>query len=183
MFVESALIVFSLLLALAANSWNDSRKQRALAEHALAAIREEITSNVDIVRSARAYHDTMWKETKRADSTKRVHSFAELVASAPAWSGFKAPIYDATAWQSALTLGAVGGMGFDTVRTLSRLYAVQTRLDAYASNIESFDFSDNAMPSTVRRMYVYFATVTTNEDTMLNRYTQALKLFGPQKKK
>jgi hypothetical protein len=34
---ESALIVFSILLALAANQWNDARKQRALVNRALAA--------------------------------------------------------------------------------------------------------------------------------------------------
>jgi hypothetical protein len=35
------------------------------------------------------------------------------------------------------------------------------------------------MPSTVRRIWVYFVTVRTNEDTLLNRYAEALKMLGP----
>ncbi|MEP6491516.1 MAG: hypothetical protein ABJF01_02480 [bacterium] len=182
-FVESALIVFSILLALAANQWNDSRKQHALAGRALTAVREEIASNIRNIGLKRPYHGTMWIATKRADSLRLVHSLANFYAVAPAWSGFMNPEYDGTAWQSALSLGAVGSMGFDTVRTLSRLYALQGKIDAYASNIESFDFADAAMASTVRRMYVYFATVATNEDTLVNRYTQALKLLDPPKEK
>jgi hypothetical protein len=41
---------------------------------------------------------------------------------------------------------------------------------------------NRALASTVRRMWVYFVTVRTNEDTLLNRYDQALKLLGPPKK-
>lgn len=171
--------MFSILLAFAANQWNDARKQHALTERALRAVRDEITGNARIVRAQLPYHRMMLADTRRADSLKRVHSYADFVANAPAWSGFMNPEYDGTAWQSAITLGAVSGMGFDTVRTLSRLYTAQSKIDGYASAVESFDFSDAAMPSTVRRMWVYFATVATNEDTLLNRYDAALKLLGP----
>jgi hypothetical protein len=124
----------------------------------------------------------MWKASKAADSLKRVRTYRDFVNFVPAWSGFNNPQYDATAWQSALTLGAAGNMGFDTVRTLSRLYTLQAKIDAYASDIGSFEFADATMPVTVRRMWVYFATVTTEEDTILNRYEKALTLLGPTKK-
>jgi hypothetical protein len=178
--VESALIVFSILLALAVNQWADSRKQHALADHALNAIRDEVTGNADQVRDRLPYHRSLEAELRRADSLGNVHRYADFVRGAPDWSGFKNPDLDGTAWQSALTLGAVSNMGFDTVRALSRLYSLQGRFDQYSiATIPTFDFSDAAMPSTIRRMLVYVATMRTNEDTLLNRYADALKMLGP----
>ena len=70
-------------------------------------------------------------------------------------------------------------MGFDTVRTLSRLYAMQGKVEQYASGqISSFDFSDQAMPATTRRLWVYFFSSRVMEDSLLNRYGEALKLIG-----
>jgi hypothetical protein len=177
--VESALIVFSILLAFAANQWNDARKQQALVERSLRSVRDEIAGNAKRVQERLPYHRSLERETFLADSSKRVRSFADLKLAAPDWSGFNNPELDGTAWQTAITLGAVTGMGFDTVRTLSRLYAMQGKVDQFASgSISSFDFADQAMPATVRRMWVYFFTSRVLEDTLLNRYAGALKLIG-----
>lgn len=173
--------MFSILLALAVNQWADSRKERALTERALSAIHAEIAGNAGLVRERLPYHRSLEAELRRADSLNTVHRYSDFVRAAPDWSGFKSPELDVTAWQTALTLGAAANMGFDTLQTLSRLYAVQTRFDQYnLASISTFDFSDAAMPSTIRRMLVYVATMRTNEDTLLNRYDAALKLTGPQ---
>ena len=178
---ESALIVFSILLALAVNQWADSRKQRQLTDRALTAIHSEIAQNADRIRERRPYHVSLESELKRADSTGNVHRYSDLKHAAPDWSGFENPELDATAWQSAMTLGVAPNLGFDTLQTLSRMYGLQARFDQYNSAaIPTFDFSDEAMHSTIRRMYVYVVTMRTNEDTLLNRYTAALKLLGPQ---
>jgi hypothetical protein len=179
--VESALIVFSILLALAVNQWADTRKQRELTTRSLAAIRAEVASNAALVQDRLPYHRNLEAVLRRADSLGSVHKYADFVRADPEWSGFKNPELDNTAWQTALTLGGATNMGFDTLRTLSRLYAVQNRFDQYnLASIPGFDFSDAAMSSTIRRMLVYVATVRTNEDTLLNRYAAALKLLGPQ---
>lgn len=177
--VESALIVFSILLALAVNQWNDARKQRALVERSLRNIRDEIAFNARRVEERLPYHRNLEAETFRADSLKSVRSYADWKRVAPDWSGFANPELDGTAWQTAITLGAVSGMGFDTVATLSRLYAYQAKVDQFASNsITSFDFADETMPATVRRMWVYFFTSRVNEDSLVARYREALKLLG-----
>jgi type II secretory pathway pseudopilin PulG len=177
---ESALIVFSILLALAVNQWADSRKQRQLTDRALTAIHAEILANSDRIRERRPYHLSLESELKLADSIRNVHRYSDLKHAAPDWSGFENPELDETAWQSAMTLGVAPNLGFDTLQTLSRLYGLQVRFDQYNSAaIPTFDFSDEAMHSTIRRMYVYVATMRTNEDTLLNRYTAALKLLGP----
>jgi hypothetical protein len=177
--VESALIVFSILVALAANQWNDSRKQHVLTERALRGIRDEIVANANRLRKSRPYHYMLEGETRVADSLKRVHSYADFKAAAPNWSGFQNATLESTAWQSAITLGTVTNIGYDTVTTLSGLYALQAKFDQYASDaVATFDFADQTMPSTVRKMWVYFVTVRTNEDTLLNRYSAALSLLG-----
>ena len=177
--IESALIVFSILLALGVNEWADSRKQAALTERAVRAIREEIAGNAQRIREVRAYHQTLMDESKRADTLHMIHSYADFRRIAPNWSGFRNPELDATAWQSANTLGVVPNIGFDTVRTLSRLYLLQTKFDQYAeTSLPTFDFSDSAMPNTVRRMWVFVQTMATLEDTLLNRYQDAERLIG-----
>jgi hypothetical protein len=178
---ESALIVFSILLALAVNSWAERRKQRDLTERALSAIHAEIMGNANRIRELRPYHVSLETELKRADSAGTVRRYSDFVHAAPDWSGFKSPPFEGTAWQSALTLGVAPNLGFDTLQTLSSLYGLQNRFDQYnAAAIPTFDFSDDAMHANIRRMYVYVATMRTNEDTLLNRYTAALKLLGPQ---
>jgi hypothetical protein len=182
--IESALIVFSILLALAANDWNDSRNQHALAARALSGVRDEIEGNAQRVRDALPYLRTMEAEVFRADSLKRVHSWPDFVAAAPDWHGLGTAELDATAWQSAITLGAVSNIGYDTVRVLSRLYALQGKFDQYASGMAStIDLSDQAMASTTRKLWVYFVTVRTNDDTLLARYQSALALLKGGAKK
>jgi hypothetical protein len=173
--------VFSILLALGVNQWVDKRKQRETTERALTAIHAEIVGNADRVRERLPYHEKLEADLRRADSLGIVHRYSDFKHAAPEWSGFENPEFDGTAWQTALTLGAAQNMGFDTLQTLSRLYTLQNRFDQYnVASIPTFDFSDPAMSSTIRRMLVYVSTVRTNEDTLLNRYAAALKLLGPQ---
>jgi type II secretory pathway pseudopilin PulG len=177
--VESALIVFSILLALAVNSYVDARKDRRLTERALRGIRDELASNLKAIRDFRAYHDTLAQETAAVDAAHQATSYASFRAHAPAWRGFHNPVLDGTAWQSALTLGTVANMGYDTVRVLSSAYDFQAKVDQYtAASIPTFDFADAVMPSTIRRMYVFIETMGIQEDTLASRYVQALKLLG-----
>jgi type II secretory pathway pseudopilin PulG len=176
--VESALIVFSILLALAVNSYVDARKERALTERSLRGVRDELTANLEAVQDVRAYHDTLAQETQAVDAAHEATSYTEFRAHTAVWHGFHNPELNATAWQSAITLGSVANMGYDTVRVLSSVYATQAKFDQYTQNgLNTFDFSDAAMPSTIRRMYVYVETMGTLEDTLAARYTRALKLL------
>jgi len=177
--VESALIVFSILLALAVNSYVEARKDRRLTERALRGVRDELTTNLQTIRDIRAYHDTLARETAAVDAARQATSYVAFRAHAPAWRGFHNPTLDGTAWQSAVTLGTVANMGYDTVRVLSSAYDFQAKFDQYTSaSIPTFDFADAVMPSTIRRMYVFIETMRIQEDTLANRYTQALQVLG-----
>ncbi|HWH51401.1 MAG TPA: hypothetical protein VN651_07645 [Gemmatimonadaceae bacterium] len=182
--VESALIVFSILLALAVNSYVDARKDRRLTDRALRGIRDELAANVKAIRDIRAYHDTLARETQAVDAAHQATSYVVFRAHTPSWHGFHNPTLDGTAWQSAVTLGTVANMGYDTVRVLSAAYDFQAKFDQYtSSSIPTFDFSDAAMPSTIRRMYVYVETMGIMEDTLMVRYNAALRLLNPPPKR
>ncbi len=170
--------MFSILLALAVNSYVDARKEHTLTERALRGVRDELTMNLRAIQGVRAYHDTLALETQAADAAHQSTSFVLFRAHVPSWRGLHNPPLDATAWQSAITLGTVANMGYDTVRALSAAYEYQTKLDQYiASSIPTFDFSDAAMTSTARRIYVFMETTGNIEDSVEVRYTKALKLL------
>src|SRR5262249_12130356 len=88
---ESALIVFSILLALAVNQWVDKRKQRETTDRAVTAIRAEIAGNADRVRERLPYHRQLEADLRRVDSLGIVHRYSDFKRAAPEWSGFENP--------------------------------------------------------------------------------------------
>ena len=101
------------------------------------------------------------------DSTTGAASYAEWKRRVPFWSGFENPDLTSTAWQSALATGALADMPYREVSSLSNLYTVQGKLDAFnASYIPLFDFSDAAMPATVRRLNAYMQSVMSFETAL-----------------
>lgn len=63
--VQSAMIVFSVLLALAASSWADARKQQRLGDQALQAFAEEIRANRARLTTVLPYHDSLDAAARR----------------------------------------------------------------------------------------------------------------------
>ena len=176
--VQSVMIVFSVLLALAASSWADARKQQRLGDQALLSFAHEIRANRARVAKLLPYHDSLDVAASRADSAGSVRNYADWRRAFPGWSGFAPPDLTTAAWQGALASGALSNIRYDRVASLSGVYTVQNKLDAFnASYIPLFDFSDAAMPSTVRRMHAYGATVVSFERTLVSSYDATLKLI------
>jgi hypothetical protein len=177
--IESGLIVFSILVALAVNEYASSRADAARVKRALAAITVEVRANRDRLALLRPYQLQITEEAQAADSAGRTATFAMWRAAVPSFKGFHNPELDATAWQTALTTGVAAHIGIDTIATLSRVYNYQAKLDAYyASAIPGFDFSDASMRATARKAYIFLATVITNQDSLASQYAAALRVLG-----
>ena len=177
--VQSAMIVLSVLLALAASNWADARKQQRLGDQALQSFAQEIRANRARVARLLPYHDSLAVAARKADSVRSVHSYADWQHAYPAWSGFAPPDLTTAAWQSALATGALTNIRYDRVAALSNVYTIQNKLDSFnASYIPLFDFSDGAMPSTVRRMHAYSATVLSFERALISNYDATVALIG-----
>lgn len=173
------MIVFSVLLALATSSWADTRKQQRLGDQALLSFAQEIRANRARVAAVMPYHDSLDVYATRADSAQSIHTYADWKRSFRGWSGFLPPDLTTAAWQSALATGALSNIRYDRVASLANVYTVQNKLDAFnASYIPLFDFSDAVMPSTVRRMRAYSATVLSFERALIANYDETLKLVN-----
>lgn len=175
--VESLMIVVSVLLALAANSWADARKEHKLVVQARASFVAEVQANRTRVVDALPYHRALTEAVLRIDSMGGVTSYAAWRRRVPIWSGFAPPDIEATAWQSALATGALSRLPYTEVSSLSGVYTLQGRLDAYnAASLPLFDFSDIAMTGTVRRMHAYMQTVVSYASAALYTRIRAVAL-------
>lgn len=177
--LESAMIVFSVILALAASSWAESRREHTLVEQARTSFVMEIRSNRARLVRALPYHGALTAAVLQVDSAGGVTSYGEWRRRVPIWSGFALPDIASIAWQSALATGALARMPYREVATLSNVYTVQGKLDAFnTSYLPLFDFSDPAMPGTVRRMHAYMQTVMSYETVLLQSYDSTLTALG-----
>jgi hypothetical protein len=178
--LESGMIVLSVLLALGASSWAETRREHSLVAEARTSFVHEMRANRARVAKALPYHRALTDAVLAVDSTGGVSSYAAWRRRVPIWSGFAPPDIAATAWQSAIATGALAHMRYPEVAAVSTVYTLQGKFDAFnASYIPLFDFSDPAMAATVRRMRVYMQTVVAYETALMAGYDSALvKLDG-----
>jgi type II secretory pathway pseudopilin PulG len=173
--LESAMIVLSVLLALAASSWADSRREHTLVAQARTSFALELRANRARVAKVLPYHQALTAAVVAIDSTGGVATYAAWRKRVPIWSGFAPPDVAATAWQSAIATGALAHMKYPEVSAVSTVYTLQGKFDAFnASYIPLFDFSDPAMAATVRRMHAYMQTVVVYETALIADYDSAL---------
>ena len=125
--LESAMIVLSVLLALAANSWADAHKEHKLAVQTRESFVEEVRANSARVMLALPYHRALTDAVLLIDSTGGVSSYAAWKRRVPIWSGFAPPDIASTAWQSALATGALSRMPLSRSRQpVDRIHASGT---------------------------------------------------------
>lgn len=122
---ESSLIVFSVLLALLLNEWRAGVAQQGRVDQAVAAIRSELEENQRLVHEAREYH------LRLAESFS---ASAEAGAETPDMrlmtQGILAPAHVLrTAWESAQNADLLAQLPYDTILTLSSLYARQAEYE------------------------------------------------------
>jgi len=179
--LESGMIVVSVLLALAASSWAEGRRERTLVAQARTSFVLEMRANRERIAKVLPYHQALTTAVLAVDSTGGVTSYAAWQKRVPIWSGFAPPDVAATAWQSAMATGALAHMRYPEVAAVSTAYTLQGKFDAFnASYIPLFDFSDAAMMATVRRMHAYMQTVVVYETALMADYDSALvKLDRP----
>jgi hypothetical protein len=128
--VDSLLIVFSILLALAVNAWWSGRQDQARVEQALALLDAEIESNRAQVADLLPYHEQLLTILAAAADGSGATSPGEL--SDEGFEGFRPPSFLEGSWESALAGGVPSLMDFETVSVLGRIYSFQRRVDRLA---------------------------------------------------
>lgn len=136
--VQSALIVFSVLLALALAEWREGRRQAGRVDVAVEAIRAELLSNRRAVERTllfhRATHDTLAGFAAAGQHPpRRIYYDRGMFKPAPVV---------ATAWESARGNGVTNSLPYDLVLTLSAIYASQRKYEALGEAIAADVYAD-----------------------------------------
>jgi hypothetical protein len=178
--LESVLIVFSVLLALAVDEWRDSRNRAAAARVALDAIVGELESNRRAAGEAMRFHRSM-NATLRAIAASR-----QLPSTEVAYGGMLQPARAvSTAWTSARDTGAVNDLPYPLVLQRSRIYERQATYDALTAQIAADIYMDGrrrGMEAVLREGFAGFIALThdfaNREESLVRQYDQALAALG-----
>jgi hypothetical protein len=177
---ESALIVFSVLLALALDQWRDSRRQAAAARVALDAIVAELESNRRAADEAVRFHRSMKAKLEAIAASGQIPS-REV-----AYSGMlqRAGVVS-VAWTSARDTGALSELPYSLMLQLSRVYERQASYDALVGQILADIYMDGrrrGMEAVLREGFAGFIMLTQDfanrEESLVRSYDHALAALG-----
>ena len=185
-FTDSAMIVLSILLALALDAWWEARREAREVQNARAAFAEEIRGNLALLREERylPYHREMWEafragariENPTAEDMERI------------WGPFNngvwpTPFRDAV-WRSLSNTEILGRLPFEELFMLSDIYREQANVDGWHArmfDVWSESRSDRSDPDFIRddiqRTRTYLSDVVSGEERLLAQYDSALRVL------
>lgn len=178
--VESALIVFSVLLALAVDAWREGRADRERAATARTEILAELQANRAAVAEALQYHNALM------DSIA-VYRAEEVAPTVLVFQrGFVAPAQlSHTAWSSAVETGALSHMDYPTVLRLSGVYAQQDHYQQQVRSVAQILYGEvyaggtNAVVQNYQNLGGLISTFSYRERQLLDLYDRTLAAEQP----
>jgi hypothetical protein len=182
--VEAVFTVVAILLALAADDWRQRREERRLADAALASFAMELRDNQRRLAAVRPYHDSLAVGLRAAVETlDRGDSFT-MGSLQPRFRGIVPPMLLSTAWDAALTTGALRHVDYALVSELAALYAEQEELDVINQTMFEALVSPDVIgrgdyATAVRLGAVFFSDVTPLEQRLTRAYAELLRRLPP----
>ncbi len=143
--LEAFFVALGVALALAADSWRESLKQKQRAAVALVSIREEIAANSKAVRESLDYHLHL-SETLRAFAQQARQEGKQGAARYPGGEvfrqGFVKPAQVlSTAWETANATDATSHMKYADVLALARVYNRQEHYDGQSDQVRELIYT------------------------------------------
>lgn len=121
---ESALIVVSILVALALDEWRQNRQNAAVIRHALTSFLSEVQQNKIRVEDATPFNQGLRLVMNRHYIDDDIESVDEFVSMVETYSPV---VLQSTAWETALATGSLAKMDYNLVAALSLTYSLQNR--------------------------------------------------------
>ncbi len=121
---ESALIVMSILAALALDEWREDRQDLETVNLALSNFLLEVRQNKSRVDDAAPFNTGLRDVLRNRHATGGIGSIAEFVSIIESYSP---GVLQITAWETALATGALAKMDYNLVSALSLTYSLQNR--------------------------------------------------------
>lgn len=180
--VESALIVFSILVALGVSEWERNREDEELATQALIEFQREIRQNRARLEDVGPYRVGLREVIARMGESGELESSDEFQATV-GLEDLRPVFLTSTVWETALTTGALPHIDFTLVNALSLTYSLQARLE---------EFSRSGMPElarggfvrredmdgALREVIVYLSELSRSEAGLLAAYEEVLEILA-----
>jgi hypothetical protein len=163
--LESALIVFSVLLAFGLNEWRMQRADRALASSVLTSFRQEIQANLELLEQFQPLHAALAEAIAALDpATLAGRRAIDVVTSVRVDGGTVLMAPGEAAWQTAVSTGALRLLDYEMAAVLSRIYLSQREYAGRtAQRLTDVVFSAAMFDPAATRQALHIAMALLNE--------------------
>jgi hypothetical protein len=127
--LEVAAIVIGVMHGFMLNEYRESRKNMETVNNALTNIANELSFNHDALENTYYYHKFILAQIDSFNSTNPDAVLSMYGYQLNGWQGVQTPMIRSSAYQVAITTGAVSDMSFETVNNLSQLFTYQSYLE------------------------------------------------------
>ena len=164
--VEAALVVLSVLLALAVNSWRQNAINEDLAEQALRSIQEEIEFNQERVQRALDYHVPLL-DSLRQNPDRGIALGQAFIQN--------------NAWETAQATGAAAYIDYPVAAAVARVHSMQNQYETLSRTTLQVIYMGNvfmqpeAAPDRGRRFYPILQDFVSYERRLMQLYSEALE--------
>ena len=177
--VESALIVISILLALALDEWQEDLEIQELIDRSIVNFQNELTQNKSRIEDIGVYHRGVLQVLQRRTFTSDSESLEEF---RNIMEALQPIVLTSSAWATAVATGALGRMDYELVSALTLTYNTQLRFDDdYRSTLRlllsPINLNQENLPITTYNAGRFVTDVTSAESELSVYYAQTLELI------
>ncbi len=177
--VESALIVISILLALALDEWQEDLEIQELIDRSIVNFQNELTQNKSRIEDIGVYHRGVLQVLQRrtfARDSESLEEFRNIM------EALQPIVLTSSAWETAVATGALGRMEYELVSALTLTYNTQLRFDDdYRSMLRlllsPINLNEENLPITTYNAGRFVTDVTSAESELSVYYAQTLELI------
>ncbi len=177
--VESALIVISILLALALDEWQEDLEIQELIDRSIVNFQNELTQNKSRIEDIGVYHRGVLQVLQRrtfVSDSQSLEEFRNIM------EALQPIVLTSSAWATAVATGALGRMDYELVSALTLTYNTQLRFDDdYRSTLRlllsPINLNKENLPITTYNAGRFVTDVTSAESELSVYYAQTLELI------
>lgn len=177
---ESALIVASILFALALDEWQEDREIDELVHRSMASFERELRRNQARIEAVQPYHhglQSMLESRLTGDTIESAAEFRNIL------DALQPAVLLNSAWQTAVATGVLSRMDYEVVAAVSLTYSTQNRFDeVYRAGMNALlvpvNFAEERLDVSVYNASRFIADVTAAESELIAFYQQTLELIN-----
>jgi hypothetical protein len=185
--VETAMIVFSILLALSLESWHEGRKEREQARIALRNISSEIRQNRKAVSTVIPMHHRFTADLQK--TIRELSARKQTAAGKDEGLGLnfelRPPHLYQAAWQTVLSTQSLKRTDYPTILAIAELYEMQRWMSLIEEKILQAmltpgAFAEKNVAQFLTMVFLLYSDYTKLEESLVGHYDRTLKRIATQ---